>query len=160
MVAAAPVLDEERGVAYLIINRDQGSLLHAWSLTSNRILWSHPFQTGVQATPTVLKSGMVIVADLGGFVNAIEPDGALRFRYAAGCDYLVAGGASEASGTFFIGDPLGYLHAINRQGISKPIFEAKRSIQARPSFDPTGNLFLPSTDRTVYVLAAKQSGGE
>jgi PQQ-like domain len=153
MVAAAPVLDEERGVAYFVANRDEGSLLHAWSLRTNGLLWQQPLPHAVQGTPAVRKDGVVLVADLGGFVQAVGPDGAVQFRYPSKCEYLLAGLVSEAGGNSFLGDPLGFLHAIDRLGSGKPIFEAKRAVQGRPSFDRRGSLYLPSTDHNVYVFA-------
>jgi hypothetical protein len=156
LVASAPVLDEDRGALYFVINRDLGSLLHAWSLKLNRLLWSQPLTHAVQATPALRKDGAILLADLAGFVNAIGPDGAFLFRYHSGCEFLLAGGVTEAGGDCYIGDPCGVLHTITSQGRGKPIFEAKRSIEARPSFDSSGNLYLPSTDRTVYVFTGKQ----
>lgn len=153
LVAAAPVLDEARGVAYFVINRDQGSLLHAWSLPSNTLLWSLPLPNSVQATPALRKDGTILLADLAGFVQAIGPEGAARFRYASGCEYLLAGGVCEAGGTCFMGDPLGVLHVIDAQGRGRAVFEAKRAIQARPAFGPDGRLYVPSNERTVYGFA-------
>jgi outer membrane protein assembly factor BamB len=155
LVSAAPVLDERSGVAYFVINRDQGSRLHAWSLKSSSLLWTHPLPNAVQGTPALRHDGVILLADLGGSLHAIGPDGTPRFRYASGCEYLLAGGVCEAGGTCFIGDPVGVLHAINGQGAGHTVFEAKRSIQARPSFATDGSLYLPATDRTVYVFPAR-----
>lgn len=157
MVAATPILDEERAVAYCVINQDSGSFVRAWSLASGTLLWSHPLANSVQATPTLRRDGTILVADLAGFVHAIGPDGSARFRYASGCEYLLAGGVCEASGTAYFGDPLGVLHVIDKQGVGKAVFEAKRAIQARPSFGADGSLYLPSSDRVVYVFDSKSA---
>jgi len=159
LVSAAPVLDEPRGVRYFVINRDQGSLLHAGSLKAGSLLWSHPLPNAVQGTPALRHDGVILLADLGGSLHAIGPDGTSRFRYVSGCEYLLAGGVCEAGGTCFVGDPLGALHAINGQGDGNTVFEAKRSIQARPSFGPDGSLHVPATDQTVYVFPARPGTG-
>lgn len=155
LVAAAPTLNEDRGVAYFIVNRDQGGVLHAWSLKSSSLLWHHPLPNAVQGTPALRHDGVILLADLGGSLHAIGPDGTPRFRYSSGCDYLLAGGVCEAGGTCFMGDPVGVLHAINGQGAGKKIFEARRSIQGRLSFGLDGSLYVPATDRTVSVFPAK-----
>lgn len=152
LLAAGPAIDLERAVAYFVANLDQGGLLHAWSLKSGKLLWTHPLAASVQASPAILPNGLVVVADLSGFVRGIGPDGSLQYRYASGSEYLLAGGAGEAGGAFFFGDPLGMVHTLNARGSGRIIFEAKRSIQARPAFDPQGRLYVPSTDRNVYVF--------
>jgi outer membrane protein assembly factor BamB len=152
MVAAAPVLDPERGIVYFVANHERASSLYAWSSRNNALLWEQPLPHAVQATPAVRKDGVVLIADLAGFVQAVGPDGAVQFRYPAECEYLLAGLVSEAGGTSFMGDPLGFLHAIDRLGAGKTIFETPRSVQARPAFDRHGSLYLPSTDHHVYVF--------
>jgi hypothetical protein len=96
----------------------------------------------------------VLVADLAGSVHGFSAEGTLRFRYSTGSDYLLAGGAGRTDGTFWIGDPLGVVHAVDRDGSSVRFFEAPRAIQARLSFDPLGRLHVPCTDRHVYVFAS------
>jgi outer membrane protein assembly factor BamB len=154
LVAAAPVVDVERGRIYFVSNRDQGSWLHAWSEQEDRLLWQQPLPKAVQATPAVRADGVILLADLAGFVQALGPDGTNRFQHSCNCDYLLAGMVSDADGTSFLGDPLGFVHVLDRLGAGKAVFEAKRSIQARPSFDRRGSLYVPSTDRHVYVFAA------
>jgi len=155
MVAATPILAETPGIAYGVVNQDSGSLLHAWALGTGRLLWSHSLPASVQATPTLRNDGAILVADLAGSVRAIGPDGRNRFEYSSACEYFLAGGVSEFGGTSYFGDPLGVLHVIDKQGVGKAVFEATRGIQARPSFGPDGSLYLPSSDRSVYVFASR-----
>jgi outer membrane protein assembly factor BamB len=155
LVAAAPLLDESRARLYFVVNQDEGSLLCAWSLKTAALLWSQPLPGAVQATPTLRHDGAVLLADLRGSLHALHPDGTRLFRYDAGCDYFLAGSVCEAGGASFLGDPLGRLHVVGPQGKGKPVFEAGRSLQARPSFAPDGTLHLPATDRTVWVFPAK-----
>jgi hypothetical protein len=107
----------------------------------------------VQASPALRKDGFILIPDLAGFVQGITPEGAWAFRYAAGCEYLLASAAVEAGGTAFVGDPLGMLHVIDHRGTGQPAFEAPRAIQGRPSFSPDGHLHLPCTGHEVYVFA-------
>lgn len=153
LVAAAPVVDEARGRVYFITNENKAALLHAWSLQSERRLWSRRLAHAVQATPTVLHNGGVVVADLAGFVQGLDAEGEVVWRYASGSEYLLAGGVAEAEGAFFIGDPLGMLHVIDVRGVGKPVFEGSRAIQARPAFDTEGRLYLPSTSHEVFVFS-------
>jgi outer membrane protein assembly factor BamB len=151
-VAAAPVLDERRQVAYFVANSGRESQVFAWSMRGDRLLWQRSLATGLVATPAVRGDGAVVVADLAGVVRALAPDGSLLFSYSADCDYLLAGPVSDATHRVFLGDPLGRLHVIDGEGAGKPVFEAERSFQARPSIDRSGQLYLPGADRQVYVF--------
>jgi outer membrane protein assembly factor BamB len=155
LVSAAPVIDEDRGVAYFVVNTDTTGVLHAWSIKSGRLLWSHRLEMTVQATPTLSSDDTIVVADLAGEIHGVSADGTELWRYSSGAEYLLAAGAMETGGTFFVGDPLGRLHVVNARGKGKTVFEAPRSIEARPSFSPSGDLYLPCTDRTVYVFRAR-----
>jgi outer membrane protein assembly factor BamB len=155
LVAAAPVVDPERSMVYFAVNREKSCELKAWSLQSRELAWTCPLPHSVQATPALRRDGVILVPDLAGIVHGIGPDGAPRFRYSTGSEYLLAGGVTEAEGTCFIGDPLGVVHQIDEGGSGKRIFEAPRAIQARPSFDAQGNLYVPATGRAVYVFAKK-----
>jgi outer membrane protein assembly factor BamB len=159
LVAAAPVLDEARGRLYFLINQDQGCHLLAWSLASQALVWSHPLPHMVQATPAMSSDGSLLVADLAGEARAIGSDGKARYGYDSGGEYLLAGAVCGADGTCYLGDPLGGLHRIDPRGTGKVLFEARRSLQARPAFGADGRLYVPSTDRTVYVLSPRHSGG-
>lgn len=152
LVAASPVVDTERSTIYSVVNREKSCELKSWSLRSPELAWSRPLPHAVQATPTLRRDGLILVADLAGNVHGIDSDGAPRFRYSTGSDYLLAGGVTEAGGTCFIGDPLGVVHAINESGAGKRLFEAPRALQARPSFDAEGNLYVPGVGRVVYVF--------
>ena len=152
MVAAAPVLNEARARVCFILNSGRESLLHAWSSETEAMLWSQRFSSAVRATPTILPDGGVLVADLAGYVHALAPDGTPRYRYASGCEYLLSGSVCDQTGTAYIGDPLGMVHCLSADGLGNPVFEAPRAIQARPSFDRLGNLYVASTDRQVYVF--------
>ncbi len=150
VVAAAPVLDEARGVAYLIVNRGRDSALHAWSLKEERVRWQHAFPRMTVATPALRTDGAVVVAGMDGVVQAVGPDGSPLFRYETAADYVLAGAVCDGAANTFVGDPLGRLHVIDRDGKGHVIFEASRSLQARPAFSHTGDLHLAGTDRTVY----------
>lgn len=154
LVAAAPLLDAERGVAYYVVNNDQGGTLHAWSLAAEAILWSRALPHSVQATPSLGKDGVIVVADLGGEVHVFDKEGVLRFRYTSRCDYLLSSAVSEGSGSAFVADPCGVLHVIDDKGAGQVLFEAGRGLEAQPSFDPAGHLYVPSTEHRVWVFPA------
>ncbi len=155
LVAAGPVLDEERDTAYLLLNHERVARLLAWSLGSGAARWQRELAAAVQATPTVLPDGSVAVGDLAGGVQVFGPDGVPRCAATLDCDFLLAGGVSPGGGRFVIGDPLGGLHLVEADGTRRQLFEAPRSLQARPSFDPFGNLHVPCTDRIVYVIGGR-----
>lgn len=155
LVAAAPVLDESRGQAYFILNADKTASLVAWSLAEGRIRWREGIGVGVQGTPAVRADGAVIVADLGGEVHGFSAGGWRLFTCYTDGDYFLAGPVVEAGGRVLLGDPLGRLHLVESDGRRRVLCEVPRAIQARASFDPTGNLYLPVTDKSVYVLRGR-----
>jgi outer membrane protein assembly factor BamB len=65
-VSAMPVIDAEREVVYFVVNRDRGSLLHAWSLRNAAVLWQQPLPNSVQASPALRKDGFILIPDLAG----------------------------------------------------------------------------------------------
>jgi outer membrane protein assembly factor BamB len=152
LVAAAAVLDETRRVIYFVANTDRESVLVAWSGQEDKALWTRPFSGSVQGTPAVADDGAIVVADLAGVAHAVAPDGSDRYRYPSGCEYLLTGAVCARNGQVFLGDPLGRIHVISRDGRGQTIFETPRAIQSRPSFDRSGNLHVPCTDRQVYVF--------
>lgn len=158
LTSPAPVLDLSRQVLYFVANADRAGQLCAWSVEWDTLLWAQPLPYTVQATPTVRADGVVLLADLGGGVQAVGPDGALRFRYHTGSEYLLAGPVCDAEGKCWVADPTGVLHELNPKGQGRPVFEAARSFQGRPAFSPAGHLYLPCTDRTVYVFGARATG--
>ena len=103
-------------------------------------------------TPALLSNGSLVVADLNGVIQTLSPQGSLRYRYHTGAPYLLAGPVCDREGTVFVGDPEGRLHHVSPQGTGEIVFEARRSIEARPAFDPYGQLYLPSRDGKVYVF--------
>jgi outer membrane protein assembly factor BamB len=155
LVAAPPVLNESRATAYLVINRTGGGHLVAWSLSSNKEMWRAKLPAQVEAAPTVLKDGTVILADLAGAVRSFASDGNQLWTYETDSEYLLAGGIADGVGTFIVGDPLGQVHHLQTGGLGKVICELQRSIQARPSFSPKGELYVPSSEKAVHILAPR-----
>lgn len=151
-VAAAPVLDPDRSVVFFITNLDKESVLYAFSLQSGAPAWKQPFSRFVQATPCLRPDGSVVIADWHGEVHVFNPDGSRAFRCPTGADYLLAGAVSDSKDWIYLGDPLGRVHALEPNGIDRPLFEAGRAIEGRPSFDPGGRLYIPSMDRHIYVF--------
>ncbi len=151
-VSAEPVLDENEGVIYFITNIDQKSYLNAWSIQHEKIIWKRSFAKYINATPTLLSDGSIIIADLNGDVHAISKGNTRLYRYSTGCEYLLSSSVSDSNDNVYIGDPLGLIHKIGINGIGQPFYETERSIQARPSFDEKGRLYIPATDKYIYVF--------
>ena len=146
------MIDKNRKRVYSILNIDKDSVLHAMSLETGKTLWTEDFERYLTATPALLTDGSVVVADMKGVVHAISPEGNRRDRYHTGADYLLASPVCDAKGRVFVGDPQGRIHGIEPNGTGEVLFEAERAIQARPAFDSRGWLYVPSTDRYVYVF--------
>lgn len=155
LVASPPVLDEERGVAYAVFNREKAGRLLAWSLGTGERLWARELPASVQGVPAVMgEDGLVVMTDLAGEVHGLGPDGAPRFRVSLSCDYLLAGVVGAARGWCWVGDPLGRVHELDAGGGRRTVVSLPRSVSGRLAFDPTGNLYAPCTDHAVYRLAA------
>lgn len=152
LVAAAPVIDNVRKRIYFVANRDVGANLGAISTESNGLIWKIGLPVSIQATPMIRSDGVIVVLDLRGNAHGFMPSGDLIFQYKTDCEYLLSAAVSEQGGTTIFGDPLGRVHILNERGSGKVILETERAIQAQPSFSPGGKLYIPSTDKKVYVF--------
>ena len=121
-------------------------------MAARQVLWRYPFERAVAATPAVRDDGTVLVADMTGRLQAIKPDGSLAFQCKTDCEYLLAPPVCDARGQAFVSDPTGAIHRIEPGGEGRALFEAPRALQAQASFDARGRLYLPCTDRHVYVF--------
>lgn len=152
LTAAAPVVDEVRHRVYAVMNPDRGSVLVAWSAREQNVTWTCTLSNAVQATPTLDGAGRLFLPDLAGVVQCVNPEGRLESAIPLGCEYLLAGGACDADGRFFVGDPWGRIHVIEPETRHRIIFEADRSVQGRPAFASDGSLYVPCTDHKAYVF--------
>ncbi len=152
LTSASPLVDDTRSVVYFCVNGDLETRVRAWSLREESLLWSREVARFTVATPALCEDGAVVLAGLDGGLRAFDASGTPRFSYATGAEYLLAGPVGDAEGNVFLGDPLGRVHAVDRAGAGRVLFEAPRSIQARPAFDRHGHLHVGCTDRTVIVF--------
>ncbi len=150
--ASSPILDEKLEVLYFITNVDRTGTLHAFSVGLGKILWEKRFARFLTATPSLLADGCIVIADMNGTVHILSSGGETRSRYHSGAYYLTSGPVCYGRERIAIGDPEGKIHIIEPDGTGSIIFEAERSIHARPSIDPEGRLFVPSMDGNVYVF--------
>jgi len=151
VVAAAPVIDDGRGLLYFIANGDRVGRVHAWDLATDRLQWSVEFERAIVATPALRPDGSLMIADMTGALSTVD-SGSIRFRYYTGCEYLLAGPVSNGSSVTYLGDPAGWFHRVDSNGTGKPLFEAHRSLQARPSWSSAGDLYLPAMDGRIHVF--------
>ena len=157
VVAAAPVIDDERRLLHFIANGDRLGVVHAWDLTSDKLAWSVEFERAIVATPALRPDGVLVVADMTGKLSAIQ-SGAFRFRYDTGCEYLLAGPVCDGSSLSYVGDPVGLLHRVDSEGRGRSFYEAQRSLQARPSWNPAGDLYVPAMDGRVHIFRRVGAG--
>jgi hypothetical protein len=159
VVAAAPVVDDEHGTLYFVTNGDRSGLVHAWDLAADQPKWCVEFERAIVATPALRSDGILMVADMTGALNVVS-SATIHFRYQTGCEYLLAGPICNGSSLTYLGDPIGLLHRVSSEGKGKSIFEARRSIEARPSWNPDGELYLPSMDGRVHIFRAEGDPAE
>lgn len=152
-VTAAPVVDTARGRVWFVANDGRAATLLLWSVAAGGLAGRWTLPCGVQAAPALAPDGAVWVADLAGTLHRFAAETPPReVRYITGAEYLLAAPGSEAGGRCLVGDPLGRLHEVGPDGRGRVLFAAPRAFQAAPGFDPAGNLYLPATDRRVYVF--------
>lgn len=154
VVAAAPVIDDTRRLLYFITNGDRSGMVHAWDLAIDKLIWSADFDRAIVATPALRPDGMLVVADMTGSLSGVQ-SGEIQFRYHTGCEYVLAGPVCDGSCRTYLGDPAGLLHRVDAGGKGNTFFEARRSLQARPSWSPDGDLYLPTMDGRVQVFEAR-----
>lgn len=152
---AAPVIDRERHRVIFITNKDSQGTLYVLSLDDGRTEFQQTFERHVFATPALRIDGSIVVSDLNGNVQAFSPDGSRLWQYPTGAAYLQSSPVCDQNGTVWASDIEGRLHQIDNHGVGKVIFEARRSIQARPSFayhDEQAVLLIPSMDGNIYAI--------
>jgi outer membrane protein assembly factor BamB len=155
VVLATPVVDEQRGILFFVSNGDRSGTVHAWDLTGNKLVWSVDFERAIVASPCLRPDGVLMVADMSGALVAVD-SGKVKFRYDTGSDYVLAGPVCGGTSQSYLGDPTGLLHCVSAEGSGRSFFEAQRSIQARPSWSPDGDLWVPAMDGHVYVFGASR----
>ena len=156
VVAAAPIIDDERNTLYFISNGDRVGRVHAWDLVNDQVQWSLEFERALVAPPALRPDGVLVVADMTGAVCGVR-SGAIQFRYETGCEYLLAGPVCDGASRAYVGDPIGWLHRVEPGGEGKSLFEAGRSIQAGLSWSVAGELYLPAMDGRVHVFPSRIS---
>lgn len=151
LVAAGPIIDAAQDLVCFVLNRKKSAELLGIS-RSGEVRWRRNVPFTVQAVPTLQRDGSFLLTDLAGAVLGFGPEGGLALRHETGCEYLLGAAVANADGAAYLGDPWGRIHQVDPDGTVRILFEAPRSIQGRPSFDSAGRLYVPCTDRSVYVL--------
>jgi outer membrane protein assembly factor BamB len=159
LVAAAPVVDPVARVVTCVLNRDRESVLQRWSLDAGETQWRCTLPAAVQATPAQRADGTLLVADLAGTLHAVDAEGRHRWRYASGCEYLLASAVADRTGLCWLGDPLGQWHRIQPDGTGDVLLVNPRSIEAQASVSPAGEMFLPVADGQIHVLGSIPPAG-
>lgn len=153
-VLAAPVIDAARERVWFVANDGTRAVLLGWDIAAGRILHRRECDHTVTATPALAPDGSVWLADMAGALHriALVPGDPTVHRHATGADYLLAGPVCDGAGRAFLGDPVGRVWCLEPGGRARILFEAPRSLQARPSFDARGDLHVPGGDGVVYVF--------
>jgi outer membrane protein assembly factor BamB len=81
-LGSSPGIERSAWIFVFVMNCDQGSLLQAWSIKSQRLMWSRDLPASVQATPALRSDGVLMIADLAGIVHGITADGVEKFATA------------------------------------------------------------------------------
>jgi len=149
---APPVADARRNRLWHIANAGPACRLIAVDLETGRKKVEIAWDAAVTAGAALLPDGGLAIADLAGRAAALDSAGGVRWKADLGADYLLAGLAADRAGRVFCVDPLGAVWRFSPSGEKLKVGETRRALLARPSFDPAGRLWIPSTDRGVCFL--------
>lgn len=152
LAAANPIVDAATNTLHCVFNHDTESVLKAFDLTNQSLLYTSPLPACVQAAPALAPNGGLRVADLAGHLLSINSKGETEWSYKTNAEYLLASPVVDASGNTWLGDPLGQIHAVNAKGQGHVRHTATRSIEVQPSVSPAGQLAIPTSDGTIHLF--------
>ena len=103
------------------------------------------------SAPAIGADGTVYVGSYIGDVNAINPDGTLKWSYRTGAQ-IISSPAVGADGTIYVGSYDDYLYAINPDGTLKWRYQTGDSIESSPVIGVDGTIYVGSFDRYLYAI--------
>lgn len=152
-IAAAPVVSLDNKTIYFSANIDANSHIYAYSVEKKQLVWEKTLERHLLTTPALRADGVLVLSDLTGAVKFLSPEkGDFAGSYSTGTYYLLSSPVCDNENNAFVGDIEGKIHAIAPDGKGKVIYDTGRCIQARPAFDPSGRLFVPSMSGTLCGL--------
>jgi outer membrane protein assembly factor BamB len=115
-------------------------------------LWKLQLDWRSLSSPAVDTSGVIYVATGQGRLDAVNPDGTVRWTY-RGVSEMCASPAIAPDGTVYIGSRDRKLHAVNAKGKQKWIFKTGGWVDSSVAIGEDGTVYFGSWDKKFYALA-------
>ncbi len=115
------------------------------------------FGVGATSTVAIAADGTIHFSDALGYLYALAPDGARKWRHALSGFGTYSAPAVAADGTCYVGDSLGYVHAVNPDGNRKWRLQTPGVVQSSPAIAADGTVYVRSDDGRLSAI--EPSGG-
>ncbi|HHH80077.1 MAG TPA: hypothetical protein ENL13_04160, partial [Thermoplasmatales archaeon] len=98
----------------------------------------------------------IYIGSNAGYIYAINPDGALKWRYKTGKDVL-SSPAIDKNGIIYVGSMDGSFYALNPNGTLRWRYSIGDWINSSPAIDKDGTIYIASWDGYLYALEPKDA---
>jgi len=139
-----------------------GTLKWTYNVKDNRITtpatgpseyMTDPYE--IYASPAIGSDGIIYIADYGGTLHAINPDGTLKWntRIENRADHLYASApVIDANGNIYIGSYNNNVYALNPDGTLKWKYATGSHVYGSPAIGSDGTLYIGSCDGKLYAF--------
>ncbi len=119
-----------------------------------RLRWEAKAGAAVEAAPTVIDDGTIVVGNLLGHVVGLAPDGSERFRFEPEGEFGVhAAVAFTRTGMLAVGRDDGGVQVFDRMGHPIAHFQTSAAVRAPIRVDAGGTLYVGSRDDNLYAFS-------
>jgi outer membrane protein assembly factor BamB len=150
-IESTPAIDEN-GVLYFGTIWGQPNYLHAIYSSNGTQKWAYYVGNDIDSSPAIGLDGTIYFGDWAGYVNAINPDGTLKWKYHTDSGVITSSPAIGDDGTIYIGSFDNYLYAFYPNGTVKWRFQTGAWIHASPTIGADGTVYIGSDDSYLYAL--------
>jgi len=117
--------------------------------------WRYVTNSWIEDTPIIDSNGIIYVGSFDGYIHAVYPNGASKWKYKAGQFGGILGSspAINEDGVIYVGSWDDYLHAINPNGTMKWKFCVHDNIASSPAIAEDGTIYFGTMGNKVYAVS-------
>jgi outer membrane protein assembly factor BamB len=122
--------------------------------TTNKVKWTFMAGGEIISSPALNAAGTIYIAEVGGLVHALTPNGSIIWTHMCGGD-IWSSPAVGADGTIYIASDDGMLNAINPDGTTSWTFDLGAGSKYPPVIGSDGTIFIGNG---LNLIALNSSG--
>lgn len=137
---------------WFTVDTRDSQIIGDFTLTVLDALWQFPTEDILSGSPAVAPDGTVYIGGEDYYLYAIQPDGALKWRYTLGGAHASASPTIAEDGTIYVGATNGVLYAVKSDGTRRWSYRTGSSLYMSPALTQTGTICFKSSDGYLYAL--------